>query len=94
MMPRRFMGDSELGPIALYCKLRPDHIECLSTVGLTAHRALGSEEILEERGAFRGKDARSHLRSVIEPRMPQQVSHRPGHSSFIVPASKDHALET
>jgi hypothetical protein len=32
----------------------PDHITCLSTVGLAAHRALGSEEILEQLRAFLG----------------------------------------
>src|SRR4029077_1414289 len=44
--------------------------------------------------ALDGKDASLHFRRVIEPGMPKQVSHRSGHSRFVVPGSKHDTLET
>jgi hypothetical protein len=55
---------------------------------------VASEKILEQRRALGGKDASLRFRPVIEPGMPKQVSHRSGHSRFVVPRSKHDALET
>jgi len=53
---------------------------------------LASEKLLDERSAFGREDARSHFRPVIEPRMPKQIFHRPGHARFVVPRPEHNSL--
>jgi len=50
------------------------------------------EELLEQPGAFRCQYSRSHLRAVIQLRVPKKVANRSGHSRFLVPRPEYHAL--